>query len=656
MFPGLPVETLPTEVSTRPLSKFIELDPFDRAFDRFTTAIAPYSYLLLQSLCIGVLFAFQIYLLNTAPDTVQSYDLQRGLQNVFSEPTELHSSLENITTTGSAAYPSVTKRILTSFSSRSEKTLRYLLDLISTVAPTKGIQQEPMPFISLGMELASALYRATSWKVWFLAASMIGWVYDHDFGSELFVFMTFVQIAQSLARSMIGAPPPFWLSSSAPHQLCHSAGFSLPPENLTLCISFFLFINYHMKVDYDEFATPEDKRQKKNRMKMLRIVSVLFPAALFFSTIYYGTHTLFDNFAGVTFSLLMFSFYRIYEMHQFLNEGEEDGASRPNIEIQQLENQILHPDQRPSMLSTFFPKTIFNWYTFLAGSIAVTALAFVYLLEAVGNMWDEEGLKIYPSAWKENVESNCGLKAGAASFLMSVRSFGFGYVNFSNTALLFGTLIALWIRNKYHIADTSSKAHPWKSLSRMILGLSVGVLFSNLLRFWFFEAETSPFFSHRTITREEQDKIDVMAIHIDMVFRSVWVLALSPILFHHMKLGHFLLEGYEEYENEIILKEAEMRRQMHETVEPNQFARSYYATTPFVATTSTIPTAITTPVAPISTTTTLDNEYIVREVTPSGREIPVKIHTTTTKTTQTFPVSTSVGAVVRQRMTRSQKE
>jgi len=28
----------------------------------------------------------------------------------------------------------------------------------------------------------------------------------------------------------------------------------------------------------DEFATPEAKRQKKNRMKMLRIVSILAPS------------------------------------------------------------------------------------------------------------------------------------------------------------------------------------------------------------------------------------------------------------------------------------------------------------------------------------------------------------------------------------------
>jgi len=186
MFPGLPVETLPTEVSTistRPIVKMLELDPFDRTIDRFSKAVAPYSYLLLQSLCIGVFFAFQIYVLYSSPDTVQSYDLQRGnlssfhsfstvtviiswlvsiksvsqsvgfscsligftmclpatsdkwlimkkkgLQRVFSDPTELHASLENITTTGTAYYPSVTKRILTSFSSRSEKVTLVLKD------------------------------------------------------------------------------------------------------------------------------------------------------------------------------------------------------------------------------------------------------------------------------------------------------------------------------------------------------------------------------------------------------------------------------------------------------------------------------------------------------------------------------------------------
>jgi len=63
----------------------------------------------------------------------------------------------------------------------------------------------------------------------------------------------------------------------------------------------------------------------------------------------------------------------------------------------------------------------------------------------------------------------------------------------------------------------------------------------------------------------------------------------------------------------------------------------------YVTTTATIPTVPVAFSVPIATTTTLDNEYIVNEVLPSGREVPVKIHTTTTKTTQTFPVSTSVG-------------
>jgi len=182
----------------------------------------------------------------------------------------------------------------------------------------------------------------------------------------------------------------------------------------------------------------------------------------------------------------------------------------------------------------------------------------------------------------------------------------------------------------------------------MIVGLSIGVLFSQLLKWWFFEAETSPFYSQRTISREEQERIDVLALHIDMVFRAIWVLALSPILFHHMKLGHFLLDGYEEYENEIILKEAEDRRKLLETG-PNQFQyaqQQSYQVTPMVSVTPVVAT----------TTTTVDNEYYVRERTSTGAEIPVKIHTTTTKTTQSFPVNTTIGAVVRQRVTRSQRE
>jgi len=156
--------------------------------------------------------------------------------------------------------------------------------MISTVAPSKGIQQEvlfPIDYelfyeVWLGSLTSQCLSfrwewnllrlfiaqlpgRSGSWQHrWLVGSTITTLDPNSSSSSRLFRFDTYsttitlfhskrlvlpipgcYQIAQSLTRSMVGAPPPFWLSSSAPHQLCHSAGIAI----------------YRWRRDIDDFQT-----------------------------------------------------------------------------------------------------------------------------------------------------------------------------------------------------------------------------------------------------------------------------------------------------------------------------------------------------------------------------------------------------------------
>jgi ABC-type glycerol-3-phosphate transport system permease component len=69
--------------------------------------------------------------------------------------------------------------------------------------------------------------------------------------------------------------------------------------------------------------SPDEKlgfKKSKLRLTFIRAISMIIPGVLFATTVYYGTHSLIDNYVGLTVAFLAFALYccweYFHEMHQ----------------------------------------------------------------------------------------------------------------------------------------------------------------------------------------------------------------------------------------------------------------------------------------------------------------------------------------------------